>query len=125
MDERERTTVRAAYRLIKSRMRRRLYEEMASRPSADPHLWEPMLELEHGISAEAEADWQRTLAVWHKEDVREREHLTGLLGPALHDAMMSVMSSLGSTIPMHDAQAVLGGMIGAFSIDDVLPRTGA
>lgn len=74
------TTVSAARRLFKSRLRLALCRLKGSEPNGD--VWQTVSLLEEGIEKEAQADWDEVRACWGITDVDK-----ALLGIALQHAI--------------------------------------
>jgi len=112
MDPKEEKTLYAALRLVKSRMRRYIWEHKTANPSTAYHT---MVSLEETIEETAKGEWDAALAEWDCTDPEQRLRVKSLVGEAFYRATQDLLNTfdgvaslLSEYVATHASTDILG-----------------
>lgn len=112
MDPKEEKTLYAALRLVKSRMRKYIWEHKPGNPST---AYATMVSLEETIEETAKGEWDAALAEWDCTDPEQRLRVKTLVGEAFYRATQDLLNTfdgvanlLTEYVSMHTSTDILG-----------------
>lgn len=95
MEPKDEKTLYAAMRLIKSRMRKYVWEH-----KGDPPTYETMVSLEETIERTAKGEWDAALAEWDRSDPEQRLRVEALVGEAFFRSTKDLLECFGEIAPL-------------------------